>query len=101
FQSLFGKSQTEGFAGKLIDIFAIIATLFGTATTLGLSAIQIGQGVTLVSGIGEIGNNVLIVIIGVLGAGFVISAVSGVSRGRSEERRVGQDGGGRERPPDG
>ncbi|MGO1941839.1 MAG: BCCT family transporter [Yaniella sp.] len=81
FQSLFGKSQTEGFAGKLIDIFAIIATLFGTATTLGLSAIQIGQGVTLVSGIGEIGNNVLIVIIGVLGAGFVISAVSGVSRG--------------------
>ncbi|MDN6490781.1 MAG: BCCT family transporter, partial [Yaniella sp.] len=78
---LFGKSQTEGFAGKLIDIFAIIATLFGTATTLGLSAIQIGQGVTLVSGIGEIGNNVLIVIIGVLGAGFIISAVSGVSRG--------------------
>src|SRR5699024_1814782 len=61
-QSLFGKSQSEGFAGKLIDIFAIITTLFGTATTLGLSAIQIGQGVTLVSGIGEIGNKVLIVI---------------------------------------
>lgn len=81
FQTLFGKSKTDGFAGKLIDIFAIIATLFGTATTLGLSAIQIGQGVTLVSGIGPIGNNVLIVIIGVLGAGFVISAVSGVSRG--------------------
>ena len=81
FQTLFGKSKTEGFAGKLIDIFAIIATLFGTATTLGLSAIQIGQGVTIVSGVGEIGNNVLIIIIGVLGAGFIISAVSGVSRG--------------------
>lgn len=81
FQTLFGKSKTDGFAGKLIDIFAIIATLFGTATTLGLSAIQIGQGVTIVSGIGPIGNNVLIIIIGVLGAGFVLSAVSGVSRG--------------------
>src|SRR5690625_2612437 len=81
FQTLFGKSQTQGFAGKLVDIFAIIATLFGTATTLGLSAIQIGQGVTIVSGIGPIGNNVLIIIIGVLGAGFVLSAVSGVARG--------------------
>ena len=81
FQTLFGKSKTEGFAGKLVDIFAIIATLFGTATTLGLSAIQIGQGVTIVSGVGPIGNNALIIIIGVLGAGFVISAVSGVARG--------------------
>lgn len=81
FQTLFGKSKTEGFAGKLVDIFAIIATLFGTATTLGLSAIQIGQGVTLVSGIGPVGNNILLIIIGVLGAGFIISAVSGVSRG--------------------
>ena len=81
FQTLFGKSKTDGFAGKLVDIFAIIATLFGTATTLGLSAIQIGQGVTIVSGIGPIGNNTLIIIIGILGAGFIISAVSGVSRG--------------------
>ncbi|GAA2046681.1 BCCT family transporter [Yaniella flava] len=81
FQTLFGKSKTDGFAGKLIDIFAIIATLFGTATTLGLSAIQIGEGVTIVGGLGSIGNNVLILIIGILGAGVVISAVSGVSRG--------------------
>src|SRR5699024_12882247 len=81
FQTLFGKSQTQGFAGKLVDIFAIIATLFGTATTLGLSAIQIGQGVTIVSGIGPIGDNALILIIGVLGIGFIISAVSGVARG--------------------
>src|SRR5699024_643451 len=80
-QTLFGISNNQGFAGKLVDIFAIIATLFGTATTLGLSAIQIGQGVTIVSGIGPLGNNVLISIIGVLGIGFVISAVSGVARG--------------------
>ncbi|GAA4118689.1 choline/carnitine/betaine transport [Enteractinococcus coprophilus] len=81
FQTLLGKKHTQGFVGKIIDIFAIVATLFGTATTLGLSAIQIGQGVTIVSGIGPIGNNVLIVIISILGAGFIISAVSGVTRG--------------------
>lgn len=81
FRSLFGQRQTEGFAGKLVDMFAIIATLFGTATTLGLSAIQIGRGVEIVSGLGPTGNNVLIIIIAVLGLGFLISAVSGVSRG--------------------
>src|SRR5699024_10875300 len=81
FQTLFGKSNTQGFAGKHIDIFVIIATLFGTATKLGLSAIQIGQGVTIVTGIVLLGNKILMSIIGVLGICFVISAVSGVARG--------------------
>ena len=39
FRTLFGESQTNGFAGRLVDIMAIIATLFGTAATLGLSAL--------------------------------------------------------------
>lgn len=80
FRSLFG-SQTDGVPGKLIDMFAIIATLFGTAATLGLSAIQIGQGVTIISGVGPLGNSLLIVIIGVLALGVIISAISGVARG--------------------
>src|SRR5699024_1266059 len=44
FVTLFGKRQTEGFAGKLVDIFAIVATLFGTAAALGIAAMQIGTG---------------------------------------------------------
>jgi len=48
FRTLFGARQTDGFAGKVVDIFAIIATLFGTAATLGLAAIQIGEGVQIV-----------------------------------------------------
>src|SRR5699024_10593315 len=40
----FGNTQSKGFVGKLVVIFAITPTLSGTATTLGLSAIQIGQG---------------------------------------------------------
>ncbi|MEE2529968.1 BCCT family transporter [Pseudarthrobacter sp. J75] len=81
FRHLFGKSQTDGLAGKLVDIFAIIATLFGTAAALGIAALQIGQGVTIVSGVSELTNTVLIGIIGVLTVCFVLSAVSGVARG--------------------
>ncbi|WP_309123871.1 BCCT family transporter [Arthrobacter sp.] len=81
FRHLFGKKQTDGFAGKLVDIFAIIATLFGTAAALGIAALQIGQGVTIVSGVSELTNTVLVGIIGVLTIAFILSAVSGVARG--------------------
>ena len=81
FRHLFGKRQTEGFAGKLVDIFAIVATLFGTAAALGIAALQIGQGVTIVTGVSELTNTILIGIIGVLTVCFLISAVSGVTRG--------------------
>ena len=81
FRTLFGERHTDGFAGKLVDIFAIIATLFGTAAALGIAAMQIATGVTIVSGAGPLTNNVAVLIILVLTVGFVISAVSGVSRG--------------------
>ncbi len=81
FRTLFGARQTEGFAGRLVDIFAIIATLFGTAASLGLAAIQIGRGVEIVSGAGPLGNDGLIVVLAVLTAAFIVSAVSGVARG--------------------
>src|SRR5699024_1255897 len=66
---------------RLIDIFAIIATLFGNAAALGIAAIQIGEGVTIVAGVSDITNTVLAILIAALMVGFVISAVSGVSRG--------------------
>ena len=81
FKPLFGSRDTDGPLGKLIDILALVATLFGTAATLGVSAIQIGQGVSIIRGAGPLTNTTLIVIIAVLGCGFLISAVSGVSRG--------------------
>ncbi|WP_040703073.1 BCCT family transporter, partial [Nocardiopsis salina] len=81
FRSLFGQRLSEGFAGKLVDVFAIIATLFGTAAALGIAAMQIGAGVSLVSGAGEFTNRALVVIIAILTIAFVVSAVSGVARG--------------------
>ena len=81
FTSLLGHKRVDGPLGKLIDVFAIFATLFGTAASLGVGAMQIGSGITIVGGIGPLGNNALIGIIAVLSVCFVISAVSGVSRG--------------------
>lgn len=81
FQPLFGSRATDGPLGKLIDVMALIATLFGTAATLGLSAIQIGQGVSIIRGAGPMTNSALIIVIAVLGCAFIISAVSGVARG--------------------
>lgn len=81
YRSLLGSKPHEGFVGRIIDMMAIIATLFGTAATLGLSATQISQGVQIISGASEITNNIVIMIIGVLGVCFIISAVTGVARG--------------------
>ncbi|MGJ9424439.1 BCCT family transporter [Nesterenkonia halotolerans] len=81
FEKMFGKKHSEGFAGKMIDMFAIIATLFGTAAALGIAVMQIGEGVVIVAGASELTNTMMIGIIAVLSACFVVSAVSGISRG--------------------
>ncbi|MFD1213910.1 BCCT family transporter [Arthrobacter sp. GCM10027362] len=70
----------DGWFGKLIDIFAIIATLFGTTTSLGLGASQIGEGMNRVFGIPS-NLGVEIVIIAVVTVLFTLSALSGVNKG--------------------
>jgi choline/carnitine/betaine transport len=81
FTSLFGIRRVEGPIGKFINILAIFATLFGTAASLGLGALQIGSGMTSNGWFGEIGTPVLVAIVAVLTLCFVASAVSGISRG--------------------
>ena len=81
FAPLFGTEVNDSWIGRLIDMLAIFATLFGTAAALGLAATQIGSGVQLVAGLDEVGNTLLISIIAVLTVGFIISAISGVSKG--------------------
>jgi choline/carnitine/betaine transport len=80
FAPLLGDRAAGG-AGRVIDIFAIFATLFGSATSLGLGALQISSGFEIVGGLGPLGNGVLVGIITVLTLAFVLSAVSGVSKG--------------------
>jgi choline/carnitine/betaine transport len=80
FEPLLGKRANGGW-GRVIDMLAIFATLFGSAASLGLGALQIGTGLTIVTSIGTVGNAVLIAIIAVLTVAFILSAVSGVARG--------------------
>ncbi|MCW2710557.1 MAG: choline/carnitine/betaine transporter [Marmoricola sp.] len=81
FTPLIGKRRAEGPAGRLIDILAIFATLFGSAASLGLGALQIGSGLQIVGGLGKVGNGLLVAIIAVLTAAFIASAISGVEKG--------------------
>ena len=81
FVPLLGERRASGPAGRIIDVLAIFATLFGSAASLGLGALQIGSGVEILGWAGDVGNGVLVAIIAILTAAFVASAVSGIARG--------------------
>ena len=79
FYSLLG----EGIYGKwgyLIDIFAVLATIFGVVTSLGLGALQINSGLTHLFGIPE-SMNITFIIIAVATVLFMISSMTGLDKG--------------------
>ncbi|WP_254879121.1 BCCT family transporter [Streptomyces sp. NA04227] len=81
FAPLIGERHANGAAGRVIDILAIFATLFGSAASLGLGALQIGSGIEVLDWKSDVGTGLLVLIIAVLTAAFVLSAVSGVEKG--------------------
>jgi choline/carnitine/betaine transport len=81
FTGLFGERAVNGAGGKVINILAIVATLFGSACSLGLGALQIGGGLTATGIMEEVKSPILVLIIAILTACFVASAVSGIERG--------------------
>ncbi|MCI2420688.1 BCCT family transporter [Saccharopolyspora sp. K220] len=81
FTPLIGKRNADGPVGRLIDILALFATLFGSAASLGLGTLQIQSGMQSAGWIGGVGNTVLVLIIVVLTICFIVSAVSGIARG--------------------
>ena len=80
FRPLLGN-RVDGVAGRIIDILAIFATLFGSAASLGLGTMQIGQGIEFNGWLDTVGEPLLVTIIAVLTVCFVASAVSGVAKG--------------------
>ena len=81
FAPLLGKRRSEGPLGKAIDVMAIFATLFGSAASLGLGALQVGGGMASVGWIDSPGTGLLVAIIAILTVAFIASAVSGVAKG--------------------
>jgi glycine betaine transporter len=80
FRPLLGERVCAG-PGRAIDVIAIFATLFGSATSLGLGALQITGGLdNLFDGAGK-SVILAIVVIWVLTGCFVISAVTGIEKG--------------------
>ncbi|MEV0650495.1 BCCT family transporter [Phytomonospora sp. NPDC050363] len=80
FVPLLGERRANGGPGRAIDLLAIFATVFGSATSLGLGALQIAAGLKIVSGVPD-SRALELIIIGALTAAFVVSAFSGVHRG--------------------
>uniref|UniRef100_UPI00403B38AD Glycine betaine transporter BetP n=1 Tax=Corynebacterium glutamicum TaxID=1718 RepID=UPI00403B38AD len=81
FVPLIGEKGAEGWLGKLIDILAIIATVFGTACSLGLGALQIGAGLSAANIIEDPSDWTIVGIVSVLTLAFIFSAISGVGKG--------------------
>ena len=81
FVPLIGRRRAEGAFGRAVDILAIFATLFGSAASLGLGALQIGGGLTAGGFLDSVGTTLLVVVIVALTIVFIVSAVSGVARG--------------------
>ncbi|MWA14965.1 BCCT family transporter [Streptomyces sp. BA2] len=81
FTPLMGEKRANGGWGRVIDILAIFATLFGSAASLGLGALQIGSGVEVLDWMKDAGTGLLVAIIAILSLAFVASAVSGVEKG--------------------
>ncbi|THA79647.1 BCCT family transporter [Streptomyces sp. A0642] len=81
FEPLIGARHAHGGFGRLIDILAIFATLFGSAASLGLGALQIGSGFHELDWKEKTGTGLLVLIIAVLTVAFVASAISGVEKG--------------------
>src|SRR3954453_11065821 len=79
FRPLIGD-RVEGPVGKGIDVLAIWATLFGSATSLGFGAAQINSGLNFLWDV-PISDTLAVVIILVLTALFVLSATTGVEKG--------------------
>lgn len=83
FRSLFYpiiKDKIFGIWGDIIDTFAVLAVLFGLATSLGLGARQINAGLNYAFGVSN-SSGVQIALIAVITFMATLSVVSGISKG--------------------
>ncbi|MFI1101852.1 BCCT family transporter [Streptomyces melanogenes] len=80
FVPLIGARRADGWPGRCIDLLAVFATVFGTATSLGLGALQVAKGLEITADVNDSTATELIIIAS-LSAAFVLSAFSGLHKG--------------------
>ncbi|WP_251977273.1 BCCT family transporter [Salinicola avicenniae] len=66
--------------GPVLDIFAVVATVMGVATSIGLAVLQINGGLSVVYGVPN-GTTWQFIIMGVMFVCYMISATSGLDKG--------------------
>ncbi|UFU02678.1 BCCT family transporter [Ruania suaedae] len=79
-ESLLGK-RTNGWIGHLVDVIAVVGTVFGVATSLGLGVSQVASGLSYLEIIAEPTNLISVVLIGLITLAALISVVTGVKKG--------------------
>lgn len=80
FYPILGEKGVKGPIGKTIDIIAVVCTIFGVATSLGLGTMQINSGLNFLYGIPNT-TSVSLIIVAVITCLFTLSAVTGIGRG--------------------
>lgn len=72
--------KIHGWPGHTVDTFAVISTIFGVATSLGLGASQINAGLAYLFDIEVNNTNQILLMIGIISLA-VVSVVSGLDKG--------------------
>ena len=75
------KDKINGFWGNIIDILALIATVFGITTTLGYSASQLNAGLSVIGILDDISFSWQLCIIILIVFLSTLSSISGVGKG--------------------
>jgi choline/carnitine/betaine transport len=73
-------ARAYGPLGRAIDLLAVFATVFGSATSLGLGALQVAAGLDSATGVPD-STGIELVVIAALTAAFVVSAFTGLHKG--------------------
>lgn len=77
---LVGEKIINGWGGKIIDIFSVVVSFAGVATSLGLGVSQICGGLNYLFDIPN-NSNTWLIIIAVITIVFLASAISGINKG--------------------
>jgi choline/glycine/proline betaine transport protein len=79
-EPLLGK-WVRGFVGDVIDVIAILGTVFGVATSLGFGVSQVSAGMGYLNWVDSPGDGFRVLLVIVITAVAVVSVVTGIDRG--------------------